>query len=88
MLEKDVERYLAKRVKALGGLCWKWVSPGHSGVPDRIVVLPQGKVYFIELKRPGGVPTPLQRLTLAQLTALGCRATWLDSKEAVDAFFA
>ena len=47
--EIDVERYLVKRVKALGGQCFKWVSPGHAGVPDRIGVLPQGQVFFVEV---------------------------------------
>jgi len=60
MLEKDIERKLRLAVKALGGECLKWVSPAHSGVPDRIVLL-NGKVYFVELKRtPYSNISPLQ----------------------------
>jgi len=87
MLERDVEQYLVKRVKALGGECFKWVSPGRVGVPDRIVVLPGGQIMFIEVKRPGAKPTKLQIHTLQMLGRLGCRANWLDSKEAVDDLF-
>lgn len=88
MLEKDIERYLVKRVKALGGLCLKWVSPGHAGVPDRIVLLPMGRVAFLEIKAPGKKPTALQLYVLGQLAGLGCEVGWVDSKEAVDAFLA
>ena len=50
-LEKDIEQKLVKKVKAAGGLCLKWVCPGWAGVPDRIVLLPFGRVVFVELKR-------------------------------------
>lgn len=59
--EKDIERKLRDMVKRHGGLCLKWVCPGWSGVPDRIVIMPHGRVYFVELKRPkGGVVSRLQ----------------------------
>lgn len=58
-LERDAERLLVRGVKKLGGLCYKFTSPGNSGVPDRIVVL-NGSVFFVELKKPGGKLTPLQ----------------------------
>ena len=53
MRERDVERYLRERVKQLGGRAYKFVSPGNNGVPDRIVMLPGGKLFFVELKAPG-----------------------------------
>ena len=53
-LEKDIERKLVKLVEKHGGLCLKWVCPGWSGVPDRIVLLPGGVVMFVETKRPKG----------------------------------
>lgn len=55
MIEKDIERKLHKGVKALkhGALCLKFESPGFSGVPDRIILLPGEKVIFVETKKPG-----------------------------------
>ena len=51
-LEKEIEAKLVDVVKRHGGMCLKWVCPGWAGVPDRIVLLPGGKVIFVELKRP------------------------------------
>ncbi len=84
MLEREVEAYLGKRVKKLGGRSYKWVSPGTSGVPDRIVVLPGGRVIFIELKAPGQKPRPLQVEQMRRLSELGCEVMVLDSKEAIN----
>lgn len=71
-LEKEIEQKLTDMVRAHGGLCLKWVCPGWSGVPDRIVLMPGGRVFFIELKRPkGGVVSPLQRWWNDKLRALG-----------------
>lgn len=84
MREKAVEQHLVQRVKAAGGQCYKWASPGIRGVPDRLVVLPFGRVIAVEVKAPGKRPTALQERALAQLQGLGVAATWVDSKEAVD----
>ena len=51
--EKQIEDHLRNKVKKLGGRAYKFVSPGNSGIPDRLVILPGGKVGFAELKRPG-----------------------------------
>lgn len=88
MLEKEIEAYLVKRVKELGGRSYKWVSPGNVGVPDRIVLLPGGRIIFVELKQPGKRPTAVQRVVMAQLRGLDFRATWTDSKEGVDEILA
>ena len=64
--EKDLEAYLVSRVNGLGGVTWKWSSPGHAGVPDRIVILGR-KLGFLELKAPGKKPTALQRRELERL---------------------
>ena len=53
MREKTVEAALRKAVEDEGGLCLKWVCPGHTGVPDRIILFPGGVIAFVELKRPG-----------------------------------
>lgn len=61
MKEKDIEKYLRVRVKvALGGHAYKFTSPGRRSVPDRICVVPNGEVFFVECKRPGEVATPAQ----------------------------
>lgn len=52
MFESVIEQNICKLIKALGGKAYKWVSPGAAGVPDRICVMPGGKVIFIEVKRP------------------------------------
>lgn len=71
-LEKDIERKLRLIVNAHGGLCLKWVCPGWSGVPDRIVLLPGGRVIFVETKRPkGGRLSELQVWWGKKLKSLG-----------------
>lgn len=73
MLEKELEAKLVKGVQGLGGYCLKWVSPGNRGVPDRIVLLPGGRVVFVEMKRPaaGSKPSPLQDWWKDRLEDLG-----------------
>ena len=53
MRERTVEAALRKAVEDEGGLCLKWVCPGHTGVPDRMILFPGGVIAFVELKRPG-----------------------------------
>lgn len=52
-LEKSIENVLRQAVEDKGGLCLKWVCPGHRGVPDRMILFPGGIIAFVELKRPG-----------------------------------
>jgi len=86
MLEREVETYLRDQVKALGGVAFKFVSPGNDGVPDRLVCLPGEIMIFVELKAPGKKPTPLQERQIERLDRLGFTTFVLDSKEAVDQF--
>jgi len=60
ILEREIESFLRESINKIGGRCLKWVSPGTAGVPDRIVLY-NGKVYFIEVKRPGGTLSKLQQ---------------------------
>lgn len=83
-MEKDIESYLCKQVKTLGGLALKWVSPGFDGVPDRIILLPGGRVVFAELKDTGKTPRKKQRYRHQQLRALGFEVFVPDSYTAVD----
>jgi len=86
MLEKTIEARLVARVKALGGTCEKFTSPGRRSVPDRIVTLPQGRIIFVEVKAPGKAATDLQQRDHERRRALGCDVRVIDSAEAVDAF--
>jgi len=86
MLEKDIESALCARVKSIGGLCEKFVSPGRRSVPDRIVTLPGGVIVFVEVKAPGKKPTDLQERDHARRKALGCRVVVIDSMESANAF--
>lgn len=71
MLEKDIESKLRKPIKELGGLCLKFETPGFTGVPDRILLLPGGRVVFVETKQPGKKERKRQEYVQAQLRALG-----------------
>ena len=70
--ESEIEAYLVKSVKNKNGLCMKWTSPGNAGVPDRIVIVPGGDVYFVELKAEGKREnlSPLQRNFINKLKNL------------------
>lgn len=71
MREKDIEKKLVDGIKRLGGCAYKWVSPGRDGVPDRIVVLPGGIIWFVELKTDTGRVSPRQEFQLNFLDSLG-----------------
>jgi len=89
MLEKDIEKHLTKKVKELKGRCLKWVCPGWAGVPDRMVLLPRGRIYFVELKREkGGRLSKLQEKWHEWLRELGFEVFVLWSKDEVNDFIA
>ena len=85
-VEKQIERGLKKIVEAAGGRAWKFVSPGTSGVPDRIVLLPGGRILFVEVKDTGKKLGPMQILRKRQLETLGFEVRVIDSRELVEAF--
>lgn len=84
MRERYVEQQFVKAVKARGGMCAKWVSPGLDGVPDRIVLLRDGKIGFVELKAPGERPRPLQVARMEQFKRLGYKCFVCDGPEQID----
>lgn len=86
MLESRIEAATTQAAKQVGGKALKWVSPGNPGVPDRIVILPGGRIIFVECKAPGKKPTALQAKVHDQLRALGCDVRVIDSLEAARAF--
>ena len=79
MKERKIEEKLRNAVRQKGGLCWKFVSPGNAGVPDRIVLMQKGKVAFVEVKAPGETMRPLQEKRKRQLESLGFKVFCLDS---------
>lgn len=83
MQEKTIERRLVFEAKRHGGLALKFVSPGMDGVPDRIVLLPRGKLAFVELKAPGKTMRPLQVRRKEQLEALGFSVYCVDGVEQI-----
>ena len=84
MLENRVENYLKKKVEKLGGKAFKWAPVGVVGVPDRMVLLPGGRIIFIELKAPGKKARKLQEYRAKQLRELGFQVECLDTIEKID----
>lgn len=81
MLEKEIEKKYRNNIQKQKGLFLKFVSPGAAGVPDRIVLLPGGIIKFVELKRPGEKPRPLQKYWHGKLKKLGFTVEVCDSGE-------
>ena len=83
MREKTIEQKLVQAVKAKGGIAPKFVSPGFSGVPDRLILLPDGKCGFVEVKVPGEKLRPLQESRIRLLRRLGFKVYVLDGAEQI-----
>lgn len=81
--EKTIEKGLVKAVRAAGGICPKLVSPGTDGMPDRMVLMPGGRIGFVEVKAPGKKPRPLQIRRCGQLSRLGFSVFVLDGTEQI-----
>ena len=88
MREKDVEQALVQAVKKIGGMCPKFVSPGTNGMPDRIALLPGGRMGFIEVKAPKKKPRPRQVRQHQRLKALGFPVFVLDDPEKIEEILA
>lgn len=85
-LEKDIERALGRMVERHGGMCLKWVCPSWSGVPDRIILLPGGRVMFVELKRSKtSTVSAMQVWWAKRLKGLGFIHKWVKGSEDVEA---
>lgn len=83
MREKSIEQKLVKAVKAAGGICPKLVCPGFDGMPDRLALLPHGRLGFVEVKAPGKKPRPLQTARHEMLKRLGFKVYLLDRPEQI-----
>ena len=83
MREREIEQKLIDAVKAQGGVCWKFVSPGTAGIPDRIILMPMGRIAFVEVKAPGESPRKLQLARHRLLRRLGFKTFVLDNPEQI-----
>ena len=72
MRENYIEAWIRKQIEELGGKFYKWTSPGNDGVPDRIAILPGGKIFFVELKTENGRLSEIQKWVQEHLKGLGC----------------
>lgn len=86
MREAEIEKRLRNGIRQIGGRCYKFVSPGNDGVPDRIVVLPGGKIVFVELKTETGRLSPLQHIQITRLRDLNADVRVLKGLSAVNQF--
>lgn len=86
MKERDIEAKLTRMVRERGGLCYKWVSPGNPGVPDRIVITPTGGTIFVELKTEIGRLSAWQMRQRSELEKRGAEVRVLYGLEQVTAF--
>ena len=83
MREKQIENKLTIEAKKLGGIAVKFVSPSFDGMPDRLVLMPDGHIAFVELKAPGKKPRPLQLSRHRLLRSLGFRVYVINSVEQI-----
>ena len=83
MPEKQLEYLFLTEVRSVGGMALKFVSPGFAGVPDRLVLIPDGKVGFVEVKAPGKHPRPLQTARHKQLREIGFKVYVLDNPQQI-----
>lgn len=84
MNEKQIENKLVLAVKKLGGIAPKFVSPGFAGMPDRLILLPDGHIAFAELKATGKKPRPLQLSRHRLLEGLGFKVYVIDSTDQIE----
>lgn len=89
LLERDIEKSVKAYAESKGWLTRKWTSPGHAFVPDQIFIRPDGRVFFVEMKRNGARPTAGQMREHEKLRKQGCTVWVVDSvtlgKELIDA---
>lgn len=84
--ERVIEARLRKQINKLGGRFYKWVSPGNDGVPDRIAILPEGKIIFVELKTDVGKCSKVQEYQQKVLKDLGCNVITLYGEDDIKEF--
>ena len=86
MLESTLERRFVNMVRKAGGRAYKFVSPGNLGVPDRIAILPRGRIWFVELKAETGRLSPVQKRQIDTLRSLGMNVFVLWGEKGLQRF--
>ena len=86
MRESTIEKHFVAKVKALGGVAYKFTSPAHRGVADRVVCLPDGSTWFVELKAPSGRLSELQKIFQSDMARMNQKYVCLWNKEQIDEF--
>lgn len=86
MEESRVERWVTDRIRRMGGRSYKWVSPGNEGVPDRIYLLPGGRIIFAELKAEKGRLSKLQEAQIRKIRSLGFTCEVIRGREGAEEF--
>ena len=87
MRESEVEKIFTNMVRSTGGMAYKWTSPSNAGVPDRIVVFPDKRPVFVELKTDTGKLTKLQEVQCKKLRGLGQQVEVVYGIKGVARFF-
>ena len=85
MLESEIEKKLVREIRKMGGMAYKFVSPGNTGVPDRIVILPE-VITFVELKTETGRLSPGQKRQIGKLQDLGMKVVVLHGMKELEEF--
>lgn len=84
--ESQLEEKFCKKIKKIGGMALKFMSPGRAGVPDRIILMPGGKIYFVEMKSSNGPVNPIQEYIFEKFEELGFKVHILNSENSVKKF--
>ncbi len=85
--EKLIEKKLREGIKKLGGMALKFIPSYWVGAPDRLVLLPEGKIYWVETKSTGDKLRAVQQTRKKQLEKLGFKVFKIDNQESLDSFF-
>lgn len=84
--ESQLERKFCKKIQELGGMALKFTSPSQAGVPDRIILMPEGKIYFVEMKCETGRVRAIQKYIFEKFEKLGFKVHIINSDDAIKSF--
>ena len=85
-MESKLEAKLKRKVEALGGKCYKWVSPGTRGIPDRLIIMPDGGIHFVETKWGKNGLSPQQKLIQKIFNSFGLKVHVIATEDQLNNF--